>query len=290
MRRLPVLPELVESLKGLSVLDGLSGPVAKIVGRATASPPVKNLLSGTFLGHPLHPLLTDLPIGTWVSAATLDLVGGKAAGKAARKLTGLGVLAALPTAAAGLSDWSETYGPDQRLGIAHGLGNLAATALQASSYLARRRGRRGLGALLGLSALGLTVGASYLGGHLSFGRGVGVDHTASEERTSEWTRVATLSELETAKPYRVDAGGVPVVVVRDGEALRALSATCVHAGGPLDEGELVEAGTALRCPWHASVFALADGSVLRGPAAFCQPAWEVRAVGEAVEVRFPPAG
>lgn len=119
---------------------------------------------------------------------------------------------------------------------------------------------------------------------------MGVDHTAFEERTTEWTRVAAVAELQAGKPLRVEAGGVPVVLVSEGEQIRALSATCVHAGGPLDEGELVEGGSALRCPWHASVFSLADGRVLRGPAACPQPVWEVRVEGESVEVRAPSAG
>ncbi|MGH9063988.1 MAG: Rieske 2Fe-2S domain-containing protein [Acidimicrobiales bacterium] len=286
---MPAWSRFVEALERLESLDRLARPLAGTVGKATAPQQVKNSLSGTFLGHPLHPLLTDLPIGTWVSAAALDLLGGPGSRRGARRLTALGVLAALPTAAAGLSDWSDTYGPEQRLGLVHGLGNLAATSLQAASYVARRRGRRGTGVLLGLSALGLTVGSSYLGGHLSFGRGVGVDHTAFEERTTEWTQVVGLGQLVAGKPFRAEVGGVPIVVVRHGDQVRVLSATCVHAGGPLDEGELVEGGEALRCPWHGSVFCLADGAVLRGPAARSQPAWEGRVRDEAVEVRFPPA-
>ncbi|MGH9072331.1 MAG: Rieske (2Fe-2S) protein, partial [Acidimicrobiales bacterium] len=135
-----------------------------------------------------------------------------------------------------------------------------------------------------VGALGIMTAAGYLGGHLSFNRGVGVNHTAFEEAVAEWTDVAALAELASDKPVRVVAGGVPVVLVRQGgEQVYALSATCVHAGGPLDEGEVVDG--CLRCPWHASAFRLSDGKVMRGPAPIDQPAWEVRVEGERVQVR-----
>ncbi|MGH9130960.1 MAG: Rieske 2Fe-2S domain-containing protein [Acidimicrobiales bacterium] len=279
-----VLQRIVKGLEGLEVLDRLGSPLASASGRVTRPTPVKNALSGTWLGHQLHPMLSDVPIGAWLAAGMLDLTGGAWGTRAARRLVGLGVLAALPTAAAGISDWSETYGSEQRVGLVHGLGNLAATGLQSASYLARRRGRRGTAVTLSVGALGIMTAAGYLGGHLSFNRGVGVNHTAFEEAVAEWTDVAALAELASDKPVRVVAGGVPVVLVRQGgEQVYALSATCVHAGGPLDEGEVVDG--CLRCPWHASAFRLSDGKVMRGPAPIDQPAWEVRVEGERVQVR-----
>ncbi|MGH3177668.1 MAG: Rieske (2Fe-2S) protein, partial [Streptosporangiaceae bacterium] len=111
----------------------------------------------------------------------------------------------------------------------------------------------------------------------------GVNHTAFQESVADWTRVALLSELAPDKLVRVMAGGVPVLLVRRGEQVRALSATCVHAGGPLDEGELADG--CVRCPWHGSIFRLADGTAVRGPAATGQPTWQVRIEGEQVQVR-----
>lgn len=275
--------ELIRKLGSVDSLDRLARPLAKAAAKATKPTPVKNALSGTWLGHPLHPMLTDVPIGTWTAAAVLDVVGGRACAGAARRMVGLGVLAAAPTAAAGWSDWSDTYGPDQRVGVAHALGNLAAVLLQSVSYLARRRGHRRFGITLSAAGLGTMGAAAYLGGHLSFVRGIGVNHTAFEEPVEDWVDVAAFAELAPGKPVRVVAGGVPVVLVRRDDEVRALSATCVHAGGPLDEGELLD--DCLRCPWHGSIFRLRDGTVVRGPATTPQPSWEVRLDDGRVHVR-----
>lgn len=137
--------QVVRKVEGLEALDGPARPLAAAAGRATRARPVKNALSGTWLGHPLHPMLTDVPIGSWVAAGLLDLAGGAQADRAARYLVGFGVLAAVPTAAAGLSDWSDTYGAEQRVGLVHAAGNLAALSLQAASYLARQRAGRAPG-------------------------------------------------------------------------------------------------------------------------------------------------
>jgi nitrite reductase/ring-hydroxylating ferredoxin subunit/uncharacterized membrane protein len=278
-----VFPQLVKRIEDATALDDLSHPLADLAGRATRPDPVKNALSGTWLGHQLHPMLTDVPIGAWVMAAALDWTAGRAGAKAARRLVGLGVLAALPAAATGASDWSETYGAEQRVGVVHALSNLTGTALQSGSWIARRRGRRLTGMALSVAGLGVTLGAAYLGGHLSFIRGVGVNHTAFERTVTEWTDVAAVSELTPDKALRVSAGGVPVMLVQHDGTLRALSATCVHAGGPLDEGDVLDG--CVRCPWHSSRFALADGRVVRGPAASDQPAWEVRIEDGRVHVR-----
>lgn len=277
------LQQLVKRVEGNTHLDRLSRPLAGLAGRATSADNVKSALSGTWLGHQLHPVLTDLPIGAWVMAAALDWTTGRTGAKAARRLVGLGVLAALPTAATGASDWSETYAAEQRVGLVHAVSNLIATALQSGSWVARRRGRRGTGMALSAAGLGATLGGAYLGGHLSFVRGVGVNHTAFDDTVTGWTDVAAVAELAPEKPVRVSAGAVPVMLVHHDGSVRALSATCVHAGGPLDEGEIVEG--CIRCPWHSSRFSLTDGKVVRGPAALDQPAWEVRVDGGRVLVR-----
>ena len=280
---MPLQQQLVRRIEDLDQLDQLSRPLAEAAGRATRPDPVKNALSGTWLGHQLHPVLTDLPIGAWVMAAALDWTAPRSGAKAARRLVGLGILAAVPAAATGASDWSETYGAEQRVGIVHAVANSTALVLQAASWLARRRGRRLRGVGLSTAGLGVTLAAGYLGGHLSFIRGVGVNHTAFDNAVSDWTDVAALADLAAEKPVRVTPGGVPVVLVqRDGE-VAALSATCVHAGGPLHEGEVIDG--CIRCPWHASRFELHGGTVVRGPAASDQPAWQVRVEDGRVQVR-----
>ncbi|HWC85257.1 MAG TPA: Rieske (2Fe-2S) protein [Solirubrobacteraceae bacterium] len=274
---------LLDNVQSADQLDGIAAPVAKLVGRATQSTAIKNALSGTWLGHQLHPLLTDLTIGAWIGVPVVDALGGAESARTARLLTGLGILSAVPTAASGLSDWSDTYGPDMRVGLVHALGNVTGVALQVSSYIARRRGRRGRGAALSVAGLSAAAAAAYLGGHLVYSLGVGVNHTAFEHRPEDWTDVGSAVALTESSPLRVEAHGIPVVVVKRGERLFALSATCAHAGGPLAEGELIDG--CLRCPWHGSTFRLDDGRVVRGPAAVNQPVWDVRIHEASLQVR-----
>ncbi len=277
------MQRIVQKIGDGKGLDRLGGPLSEAAGRATRSRAIKNALSGTWLGHQLHPMLTDVPLGSWISASVLDFTAGPAGSCAAQRLVGFGVLAAVPTAASGASDWSETIGAERRVGLVHALGNVGALALQVGSYFARRRGNRGAGVALSTAGTGLAAAAGYLGGTLTFDQGVGVNHTVFEDAVSEWTDVASLAELAPDQLVRVSAAGVPVVLVRQGSQVRALSATCVHAGGPLDEGTLVDG--CVRCPWHGSEFRLTDGKVARGPAATDQPSWQVRVRDERVQVR-----
>lgn len=280
---MPLQQDIVRRIEDQKELDHLSLPLADLASRATRPDSVKNALSGTWVGHQLHPMLTDLPIGAWVMAATLDWTAPRSGAKAARRLVALGILAALPAAATGASDWSETYSTEQRIGLVHALANAAGLVAQSASWIARRRGRQLTGMALSTAGLGVTLGAAYLGGHLSFIRGVGVNHTAFDDTVSDWTDVAAVAELAEDKPLRVHPGGVPVMVVQHSGEIRALSATCVHAGGPLDEGEIVDGE--IRCPWHASRFELATGKVARGPASCDQPKWDVRVDDGRVYVR-----
>jgi uncharacterized membrane protein len=135
---------------------------------------VKALLGGRWLGHAVHPLLTDLPIGFWTSATVLDLVGGRRSADAARRLVGFGVLSAVPTAATGWSDWLSLDRPLRRVGVVHAGANTAALGLFAFSWMARRNGHRAVGILLGLIGGALASGAGHLGGHMTVGRGAGV--------------------------------------------------------------------------------------------------------------------
>lgn len=286
-----MLRRLIKYIESLEAFDHVSEPVAGRVQRATSQDAVENALSGTWLGHKLHPVLTDLPIGAWTMASALDVTAGSSGADAARRLVGLGVLATLPTAASGATDGSVSYGAEQRVGLVHAVANLTATAMQAASWVARCRGRRATGMALSGVGLGITAFAAHLGGHLTLVRGVGVNHTAFEPDVTGWTDVAALSELEEGKPARVTPGGVPVVLVRRNGSVHGLSADCAHAGGPLDEGA-VSADGCIRCPWHGSVFRLPDGRVTRGPASVDQPSWQVKVDGGRVLVRSSaaPAG
>lgn len=166
---------MVEQIESSDALDGLVEKLGSALPAWVTSGRGRELLSGRWLGHSLHPLLTDLPLGFWASASLLDLVGTDHDADAARRLIGFGLLASLPTAAAGASDWSQLdESADRRTGVVHAQLNTLALALYGLSYLARRRGRRGvvLGVLGGLAA---TAGG-YLGGHLSLTRAVTRDN------------------------------------------------------------------------------------------------------------------
>jgi nitrite reductase/ring-hydroxylating ferredoxin subunit/uncharacterized membrane protein len=268
-------------------IEALDAPARRLAGAvrsALPGGPVKDVLSGTFLGHPLHPLLTDLPIGSWTSALMLDWVGGPESRTGARRLVAAGILAALPTAAAGFSEWADTEVSSatvRRMGVVHATANVAALGFFTASYLARRRGRGGR--VLALTGAGALVAGGHLGGHLSFVEGVGVNQTAFEQGPTDWTPTVTEAELSEGRPLSARAGDVDVLIVRERDAIRALDDRCTHRGGPLHEGEVADG--CVTCPWHGSRFRLADGSVERGPASSPQPVYETRVTDGRVEVR-----
>ena len=134
-------------------------------------------------------MLTDLPIGFWTSAMAVDFLGGQKGHKAADRLVALGVLSALPTAAAGLADWSDTIGEDRRLGLAHAVGNVVAVDLYAWSWIARKRGRRGAGVTLSVLGAAAATAGAYLGGHLAWRKGVNVDRHAWDHPSDDWVDV-----------------------------------------------------------------------------------------------------
>ena len=279
------LQQVAQRAEELVVFDRPGTWLARQVGQIIRPGPVKDALSGTWLGHPLHPVLTDVPIGAWASSLVLDLFGGKQARGAAETLVGVGIVSAVPTAAAGLSDFSDTFGVERRVGTVHAAFNTVALGLYAASWLARRRGRHTTGVALGVGGALAVAGGGFLGGHLSYGKGVGVDHTAFEQEPREWTPVIDEAELAEGRPTLAEVGDVPVVLVRRDRGVLALANTCTHRGGPLHEGDL-DADDAIVCPWHASAFRLTDGEVVRGPATARQPAYETRVVDGIVEVRL----
>ena len=278
-----ILQQTVRRLERLEALDKVARPLARAVGRAVRPRVVRNLLSGTDLGHPLHPVLTDLPIGEWVMSALLDAVGGPAAEGAADLLVAAGVVAAVPTAAAGLNDWSDTAGPETRVGLAHAAVNTTALSLYLASLVARARGRRRGGQALGLAGLGVLTGGAYLGGHLSFGMGMDVNRTAWEQRPDQWTPVLADTELADGQHRKADAGGAPVLLYRTAGTVYALDSTCTHMGGPLEEGTISDG--CVTCPWHGSTFRFADGTIVRGPASTPEPCYQTRIQDGRIEVR-----
>jgi nitrite reductase/ring-hydroxylating ferredoxin subunit/uncharacterized membrane protein len=280
---------LESAMKRLEEADALDEPAAKlaeVVHAATQPRLVKNALSGTWLGHRFHPLMVPLPIGFWTGALIFDLIATRPARWAADVLVGSGVVAAVPTAAAGLSDWSDTYGGARRVGLVHASVNTLALTCYSASLVARLLGRRKAGVGLGLAgAAAITVGG-YLGGHLSYVQAIGVERKAFAGGPKEWTAVLDTAELEEGRPRVVQAGDTEVMLFREGGRLHALWATCTHEGGPLAEGRFADG--CVTCPWHGSTFRLADGEVVRGPAAASQPVYETRVSDGKIEVRTAP--
>jgi nitrite reductase/ring-hydroxylating ferredoxin subunit len=276
----------VRFLAGLEALDPPAKKIGKAVRTLIKPGPVKDALSGSWLGHALHPLLTDVTIGSFTSAVALDWLGGHESEAAAQRLIGLGLLSAVPTVSSGYNDWADSEVANdsvRRIGIVHAAANATAASLFAASYFARRRGDHVRGKALALAAGGILGGAGYLGGHLTLAEGVGVDHTVFETPPDDWTAVLDDTELADGQMRCVEADGTTVMVARDGGALYALSNHCSHRGGPLHEGKL-EDGT-VTCPWHDSVFDLRDGALVHGPAAYPQPAWDTRVRAGRIEVR-----
>jgi len=284
--RKPRASELADRLAELEPLDGVAEPLAKQVRNLLPGGAVKDILSGTFLGHALHPLLQLAPLGTWTSAVILDLIGGDDGESSADLLIGTGLLATVPTVVTGWSDYADTTVASdrvRRIGILHAAANVTGATLFGASLLARGRGARGRGKLLAMAGMGAVSAGGWLGGHLSYAEGVGVDNTVFEQYPSDWTAVVEDAQLLEGQPQQVEVEGVPLLVVRDGGEVRVLADRCSHRGGPLSGGEISDG--CVTCPWHGSRFRLTDGSVEQGPAAYPQPALDVRVTGGMVEVR-----
>jgi nitrite reductase/ring-hydroxylating ferredoxin subunit/uncharacterized membrane protein len=275
LERLVTRIEDAESLDGTAALG--ASALRKVLpqqGRLT------DLLSGTPFTHPAHPALVLVPIGAWVSATVLDLTGGDA--RAARRLVAVGNLSAVPAAVTGANDWLTTQGAERRVGLVHATANYAALGLYFASWRARGRKKHLRGTLYALVGGSVLTVGGWLGGHMAYALGVGVDTTAFQGAPEEWTDVAAESEV-TAAPKVVSAGGVPVLLMRSGTSITAMYDRCTHRGGPLHEGS-VEDGC-ITCPWHGSQFRLADGAVAKGPATRPQPTFEVRVSDGRVQVR-----
>jgi nitrite reductase/ring-hydroxylating ferredoxin subunit/uncharacterized membrane protein len=256
---------------------------------------LRNFLHGTWLGHPLHPVLTDIPVGAWTVALALDVADAAAVHRGwdghrgrdglrrgADRAVALGIAGAVGAALAGLADWQHTDGAARRTGLAHATLNSAALGLYSVSLLARRRGSRRPGRLLAGAGFAVVLASAYLGGRLVFRHRMGVDH-ADRRQPDGFVRAVRADELIEGRPRRAEVHGVAVVLVRRGDRIHALGERCSHLGGPLAEGELTD--DSLTCPWHGSRFALTDGRVLDGPATMPQPCFDTRVRDGYVEIR-----
>ena len=284
---------LIKMIEKQDVLDRAGNAIQPAVNKlfevaGPAGRGVKNFLHGTWLGHPLHPVLTDVPLGAWTAALALDameLISGRKEGRAgADTAVAVGLAGAVGAAVTGVTDWSATDGRARKVGLVHGLLNAGATLLYTTSLVMRRR-KKTRRAGLGFAMMGYAVSsaAAYLGGHLVFGEQIGVDHTKAQEMPKDYVAVMAEAELREGEMKKADAEGVPVLLVRRGGEIYAITHTCSHLGGPLSEGKLD--GDVVQCPWHGSRFSICDGSVIAGPATFPQACFDVRVRGGQIEVR-----
>ncbi len=265
--------------------DGLQSVINTLLGaRGKGRHPIKSLLAGSWLGHPLHPLITDIAIGGVTLAAICDAIwlifpqAAVWAPRAAEVTLIVGVLGMLGSFFTGWSDWSDTYGKERTTGVIHGLLNsftLVLVIIAIVFSLLDPTGKSMAAAVLTFISFALLSYTSYLGGDLVFKDGTNVNHTAWEHGSDTFERVGSLSDFPDGQLKRVEVDGVPVVVVNLGGKVYALAATCTHAGGPLDEGTL-ESGVCVRCPWHGSRFRLRDGKVVDGPATVAEPVYDVQ--------------
>lgn len=250
---------------------------------------IADVLHGTWLGHPLHVVLTDVTVGAWTMGVVFDGIGALTDSNACRKvgdaLTIAGTISAVPTALTGLTDFSTFPEPAANTATLHAMTNTVCVGLYAWSIAERRRGRHTRGAIISASAFGLALLSSWLGGHMVYKQRVGVNHAEPFEEPKEWTPVLNSDELPSRVMKRVDVDAKGVLLYRDEDAIHAIGSVCSHAGGPLQEGEID--GHCVQCPWHDSVFDIRDGHVVHGPATQPQPRFEARERNGRIEIRLP---
>jgi nitrite reductase/ring-hydroxylating ferredoxin subunit len=279
-RVLRLLDRLERQRRADALIDLLSNGVRALpLGRG------RDALHGTWLGHPLHPPMVQVPIGSWLSAAVLDVRRGHS--REAGLLVGVGLATAAPAALAGAVDWAELHRQQQRVGLVHATANIPAVGLYTASLVHRLQGHERTGRMFGFLGLAAVGVGGVLGGHLAYRQASGANHAEEVPHvvTRGWHRIGPLDAFPAGEPVRRTVDDVPLVVVREsGETLYALAERCSHLAGPLSEGTVTDG--CVQCPWHGSMFRLSDGWNVHGPATAPQPAFDTRVVDGTVEVRL----
>jgi len=289
-----MLNQIEKAVETAPALQGLGTQASATLHQAVMSggPAARrtaDVLHGTWLGHPLHPALTDVTMGAWTLGAAFDAVGALSDDPFARRvgdrLAVVGTASALPTALAGLADYSTVPTEAARPATLHGLLNVAGLGLYLLSLRERGRGRHRRGLVFSGMGMAVATASAWIGGHLVYRDRVGVDHAERTPGPESWTPVTQLADLPDGATRCVEVEGKRVLVHREGDRVSAIGAVCGHAGGPLEDGTFERHH--VQCPWHDSVFDLRDGSVVHGPATHAQPRYETRVEGDRVEVRRP---
>ena len=284
--------DVVDRLENAGHLDPVVSAVRRVVRSALRSQRVKDTLHGVWLGHPLHPPLTDLPIGTWLAAGVLDAMPGT--GNASTALIATGCAGYVPTIFAGWADWSDLHEQQQRVGLVHAAAGAAAFTCYVASLAARAQGATRRGKTWSYAGLAFVGAAGYLGGHLAFRQAAGVNHVEAVPHLfpDGWHDIGGLDDFPDGDLAQRSVDGVDLLVVRRGRHVDVLANTCSHLAAPLSEGTFtaLDGQGCVVCPWHASTFRLSDGAVIHGPATAPMPRFSTRVVEGNVEVMLPGAG
>jgi nitrite reductase/ring-hydroxylating ferredoxin subunit/uncharacterized membrane protein len=237
--------------------------------------PIQHFLNGTWLGHPVHAVVTDVPIGAMTVSIVADLIGQPVAADVSMVL---GVLAMVAAAVTGLADYTEVDGNARSRATVHGT-LMVITLVLYLITLGMRAGSppdRLVPIAIALVAYLILALSSAIGGDLVYLAGTHVDRHAWRGTGTKWIALdlGGLTDIPEGGPTKLRLGVNEVAVVRNGEQILAVHSQCAHAGGPLAEGSIVD--DQIQCPWHGSRFRLENGHVSRGPAMYDQPAYEVR--------------
>ena len=282
----------VDRLSRDSRLDAIADVVQPIVQGALdatggESSVVSDLLHGRWLGHALHPIITDIPIGAWSITAALDVLAGFGVGDlepGADAALAIGIAGSLAAAVTGFAEWSDTAGEPRRLGTAHAVLNSGALACYVVSFALRRSSRRRSGVITGFLGYALTGAAAYLGGELAFGHALGVKHTSEAIKPdASFHQVCAADAIAQGETRPAFDDDIAVLLTRSEERISVVSGICTHRGAPLRDGTLVN--SCVRCPWHGSQFDLHDGTVVAGPATFDLQRFDARIHDGQIEIR-----
>ena len=283
------IDRFIESQRWLEPLADVLQKLPALIYRGRAGLAVKTFFNGSWLGHPLHPVLTDIPLGTWTLAVIFDLIylfGNRSsvARSAAEITITVGIVAALGAFVTGYTDWGDTFERERRVGLTHGLLNTLAILLYLISLVLRLTSPgQGVAIVVSWIGYGIVLTAAFIGGELVFNIGYAVNHHAWQSPPTAWTPAIPVRDLAEGKLQKIDASGAPVLLLKRGDRIVAISETCSHAGGPLSEGTLE--GNVVICPWHGSHFDVSSGAVRSGPATVPAVRYDVRIVSGQVEVR-----
>lgn len=280
---------MIVKLEQASALDRVGDRLQRVVQGVLRPRWVRDFLHGVWLGHPLHPTMVTVPIGSWLSGAILDVMPGQR--RAANTLVAVGTAAALPAAVAGLNDWASLSREQRRVGLIHALANTVGVGLFIASVTARAQGNYERGRMLSFAGLTVATGGAYLGGHLAYKQGAAVNQGVPELRhiSEGWHTLTDVASLPEEQLVTRQIGDVGVLVYREGDRISALLDRCAHQSGPLGQGRIVrvDGQACVMCPWHGSTYQLSDGEVVHGPAGTDQQVLPVRVVDGMVQARLP---